>query len=75
VKYESRGPNWTLPVIDNGIGMPSGPDDGKPGLGTNIVEALAKRLDGEVQVVGADPGTAVSIVHEQAAAVATARDV
>lgn len=74
VVYESHGPNWTLSVSDNGVGMPSGSDGGKPGLGTNIVEALAKRLDAEVQVASAEPGTAVSIVHADPAVVDMARN-
>ena len=73
VEYGSRGGNWTLTVSDNGIGMPAESEGRKPGLGTNIVEALAKRLDAEVRVAGADPGTAVSIVHAQLAVVPTAR--
>ena len=73
VKYESRGPDWTLRVSDNGIGMPSGSDCGKPGLGTNIVEALAKRLDAEVHVCGAAPGTTVSIIHAQGTATGAVR--
>jgi hypothetical protein len=48
---------------------------GKPGLGTNIVEALGKRLDDKVQVASAAPGTAVSIVHAQLAAVAVVPNV
>ena len=75
VTYGSHGPNWTLSVSDNGGGMPSEPERGKPGLGTNIIEALAKRLDAEVQVASADPGTAVSIVHAQIALVAVAENV
>jgi two-component sensor histidine kinase len=67
VEYKSHGPNWTLSVSDNGIGMPPEHGSGKPGLGTNIVEALAKRLDAEVQVADTGPGTAVSIVHAQPA--------
>jgi two-component sensor histidine kinase len=35
----------------------------KPGLGTGIVEALAKQLDASVSVKDAGPGTKVSIVH------------
>ena len=69
VKYGHRGPNWTLSVSDNGIGMRSGSYRGKPGLGTNIVEALAKRLDAEVRIASADPGTTVSIVHARLAVV------
>lgn len=67
VRYNSQGPNWTLSVSDNGIGMPTDPDSGKPGLGTNIVEALAKRLEAEVEVSDAHPGTVVAIVHVEPA--------
>jgi two-component sensor histidine kinase len=63
VDYHSHGSNWTLSVTDNGVGMPSDPEDSKPGLGTNIVQALAKQLDAHIQVAGATPGTRVSIVH------------
>jgi two-component sensor histidine kinase len=73
VKYLAHGPNWTLSVSDNGIGMPPASARGKPGLGTNIIEALAKRLDAEVRVAGANPGTAVSIVHVQPAVAAAAK--
>jgi len=75
VKYGSHGPTWTLSVCDNGIGMPHDSMAGKPGLGTNIVEALGKRLDAKVQVASAAPGTAVSIVHAQLAAVAVVPNV
>ena len=75
VHYESHGPNWTMSVSDNGVGMPDSSEGGKPGLGTNIVEALAKRLDAKVQVAHANPGTAISIIHAQLAAVPVARNV
>jgi len=74
VDYKSHGPNWTLSVSDNGIGMPSDTESSKPGLGTNIVEALAKRLEADVRIARADPGTTVSIVHAQLAVVPTARE-
>ena len=48
VQYRSHGPNWTMSVSDNGIGMPDPSEGRKPGLRTNIVEALAKRLDAKV---------------------------
>jgi two-component system, sensor histidine kinase PdtaS len=69
VDYQSRGPNWALSVGDNGIGMPAGPRQAKPGLGTSIVEALARQLNARVHVADAKPGTAVSVVHNQIAAV------
>lgn len=75
VRYDSHGPNWTMSVSDNGIGMPDPSEGSKPGLGTNIVEALAKRLDAKVQVAHATPGTAISIIHAQLAAVQLGRNV
>lgn len=65
--YKSDGQDWTLGVADDGVGMPTIAADAKPGLGTNIVESLAKRLEAEVQVTSANPGTAIRIVHSQAA--------
>lgn len=73
VDYRSYGPNWTLSVSDNGVGMPTASEGAKAGLGTNIVEALAKSLDSEVMVASANPGVAISIVHAQIAAVHIAR--
>ena len=44
--------NWRLTVSDNGVGQSaSGAPEGTPGLGTSIVEALAKQLDGHVEIV------------------------
>ena len=73
VGYQSRGPNWTLSVGDDGVGMPADRASSTPGLGTSIVEALAKQLSARVQVVHAHPGTIVSVIHTQIAAV-TERD-
>jgi two-component sensor histidine kinase len=70
VEYQSRGPNWTLSVADNGVGMPKDKGSSTPGLGTSIVEALANQLSAHVQVADAHPGTIVSVVHSQIAAVA-----
>ena len=62
VDYLAGGTGWTLSVGDDGIGMPAA-DGMKPGLGTGIVEALAKQLGATVTVTAAAPGTKVSIVH------------
>jgi two-component sensor histidine kinase len=69
VSYQGHGPNWTLSVADDGVGMPRDPANATPGLGTSIVEALANQLKARVQVVGGHPGTTVSIVHAQISAV------
>ena len=69
VDYQSHGPNWTLSVGDNGVGMARETAQATPGLGTSIVEALARQLHARVAVADKDPGTTVSIVHSQIAAV------
>jgi two-component sensor histidine kinase len=70
VGYLSNGPNWTLSVSDNGIGMPvASVPQAKAGLGTSIIEALAKQLHAQVQVANASPGTKISLVHAQVYAV------
>jgi two-component sensor histidine kinase len=63
VGYHARGPNWTLSVVDNGVGMPGDEKTVKAGLGTSIVQALAKQLSAQIKVTGSDPGTSVSVVH------------
>jgi two-component system, sensor histidine kinase PdtaS len=71
VGYESHGPNWSLSVRDDGVGMPAQPGIAKAGLGTSIVEALARQLSARVQVVDLKPGVKVSVIHSQLAAVET----
>jgi two-component sensor histidine kinase len=68
IDYRSDDLDWTLTVRDDGVGMPTGANKPKPGLGTGIVEALARQMQGVIHVVDADPGTAVTLVHEEAAA-------
>jgi two-component sensor histidine kinase len=63
VGYGSQGCGWTLSVADNGVGMPPDSESARPGLGTSIVEALARQLDARVLVTGANPGTRVAVVH------------
>ncbi len=69
VDYELHGPNWILSVCDDGVGMPSDPALVHTGLGTSIVQALAKQLLARVEVAPAHPGTKVSIQHSQIALV------
>jgi two-component system, sensor histidine kinase PdtaS len=69
VDYRSDGPDWKLSVNDNGVGITSGPDQAKPkaGLGTSIVEALARQLDAEITISDTNPGTGVTIAHTHVA--------
>ncbi|MBJ7483815.1 sensor histidine kinase [Brevundimonas sp.] len=69
VGYSSHGPNWTLTVRDDGVGMPKDAASATPGLGTSIVEALAKQLHARIQVESPGHGTLVSVIHSQLAAV------
>jgi two-component sensor histidine kinase len=65
VAYETRGPNWTLRVTDDGVGMPTDPALIRTGLGTSIVQSLAKQLEASVVIATGHPGTRVSIEHNQ----------
>jgi two-component sensor histidine kinase len=71
INYRSSDADWSLSITDNGIGMPAGSDAPKAGLGTGIVEALAKNLGGEIRISDAFPGTKVTISHRGSADVRT----
>lgn len=64
VDYVVAEPSWRLTVADNGIGRPAGDLRAPtPGLGTGIIEALAKQLDAGVHISMTPEGTSVSITH------------
>lgn len=63
VSYRSEDPDWTLTVADTGIGIATDPDSAKPGLGTVIVDALAKQAGARVVLSDGHPGTVVSIIY------------
>ena len=69
VGYSSHGPNWTLSVRDDGVGMPKDAASATPGQGTSIVEALAKQLHARIQVESPGHGVVISVIHSQLAAV------
>lgn len=71
VDYHSSGKDWALSITDDGIGMPVGNDAPKAGLGTGIVEALVKNLNGEITLSNAEPGAVVTISHRDPSAVRT----
>lgn len=66
VEYTTTPSGWTLIVSDNGVGLPDPAIDAKPGLGTGIVNALAKQLSATVSIRNTNPGMQVSIVHDGA---------
>jgi two-component sensor histidine kinase len=65
VEYRAKGDYWTLTVGDDGVGMPE-PEAAVAGLGTNIVNALARHLRADVTVTDGAPGTIVSVAHKAA---------
>jgi two-component sensor histidine kinase len=64
VTYEVAETGWRLAVADDGSGQ-AGERRAKttPGLGTSIVEALAKQLKAQVTMDMTSHGTSVSVTH------------
>nr|WP_246519883.1 histidine kinase dimerization/phosphoacceptor domain -containing protein [Ancylobacter lacus] len=69
IDYRSSGKNWTLSVSDDGIGLRSGTDAPKAGLGSRIVEALTRNLGATLTVSDAHPGAVITIRHADDASV------
>jgi len=65
VSYKVADNDWKLTISDNGIGGPhtSASDGIKSGLGTSLVQSLAKQLDAIVNIKSGSEGRAVSITH------------
>lgn len=66
VDYQADGDIWRLKISDNGIGMGADNRPAKAGLGTGIVEALARQLQATVVVSDAMPGTTVCVSNDTA---------
>ena len=64
VDYHVQGTGFALTVSDNGVGIAASAEPTAPGLGTGIVDALAKHLGATVETTDAEPGTKVAIVRE-----------
>ncbi len=63
VRYEISGTDWKLTVSDNGVGKSDSAAAAEGGLGTTIVDALAKQLDAKVEVGRSPNGLSISIAH------------
>ena len=64
VRYEAREDDWRLSVSDTGIGRQDLHERAHSGLGTSIVEALARQLYARVELSSGPQGTIVAIVRE-----------
>lgn len=65
VTYEVNALGWRLVIADNGRGHPASagsPAKGR-GLGTRLVNALARQLDAKVETQTGPNGTSVSLAH------------
>lgn len=63
VDYKTLGKGFSLVVSDNGVGIAASDEPVTPGLGTGIVEALARQLGAAVTTSDAHPGTKVEVVR------------
>jgi two-component sensor histidine kinase len=64
IAYRTHDSDWTLSVIDNGVGRPSAHlGQLHLGLGTSIIEALAHQLGARVVIADTGMGTSVSLIH------------
>jgi len=61
--FELDGADWKLVVSDNGVGKDAASAIGATGLGTNIVNALAKQLDARIETGTSAGGTSVSVTR------------
>ena len=59
----AEGEYVALSVQDDGVGMPVPSGGARAGLGTSIIEALAKQLRATIDVSDAQPGTRVALDH------------
>jgi len=64
VSYKVAGTDWKLTISDNGVGKPDlSASQKKGGLGTSLVQSLAKQLDAQVDIASDSHGRAISITH------------
>jgi len=64
VSYKVADQDWKLTISDNGIGKPDvKASQNKAGLGTSLIQALARQLDATVDIASDGLGTAVSMTH------------
>ncbi len=63
VRYEISGTDWKLTVSDNGVGKSDNAPASESGLGTTIVDALAKQLDAKLEMDSSAAGLTISIAH------------
>jgi chemotaxis protein methyltransferase CheR len=72
VSYKVAEKDWKLTIADNGIGKPDvKASQSKAGLGTSLIQALARQLNAVVDTTSDGYGTAVSMTHATFKAIPT----
>jgi two-component system, sensor histidine kinase PdtaS len=66
VDYHAQGEGFELSVTDNGVGISASDAPTAAGLGTGIVDALARHLGATVEISNTEPGTRVAVTREGA---------
>ena len=61
VDYRAIGEGWVLTVCDDGVGLPTGLNKAKAGLGTGIITALTAQLGAIFETADARPGVRASV--------------
>lgn len=61
VTYRADGHGWILTVTDDGVGKPNDQSPAATGLGTGIVAALVRQLDGRIEAATGPNGFGTSI--------------
>jgi len=65
VDYAVRDDGWTLSVSDTGVGRSPPSPSHRVGLGTSVVNSLARQLRAELVLTDLTPGFMTSIVHSR----------
>ncbi|HXC53906.1 MAG TPA: histidine kinase dimerization/phosphoacceptor domain -containing protein [Rhizomicrobium sp.] len=65
VDFAANGADWRLSVSDDGVGRVQDATASHTGLGTNIVEALARHLKARVEIGAQAVGCTTTIIHEE----------
>jgi chemotaxis protein methyltransferase CheR len=64
VSYKVSDADWKMTISDNGSGKPAlSATQKKGGLGTSLVQSLAKQLDAGVEITSGPTGTSTTITH------------
>lgn len=68
IRFTSKGTSWKLSIADNGVGLAASSTPGTEGLGTNIVDSIAKQLKAIVERKSSRKGTTITILHPEMSA-------